>query len=128
MTADALSLSGFGSWVVPLTVAVLVYWVPDATPVGATAVTEIGASDDPDASDSGELVVQVKVEPADEHETHPVSTYSRDEILHIRHHSLYTPRDFDLSPFFRVVKPTIERNFVIANIQAPSTLGGGDAD
>ena len=26
------------------------------------------------------------------------------------------------------VKPTIERNFVIANIQAPSTLGGGDAD
>ena len=26
------------------------------------------------------------------------------------------------------VKPTIERNFVIANLQAPSTLGGGDAD
>ena len=39
------------------------------------------------------------------------STYSRGEILHIRHHSLYTPRDFDLSPFFRVVKPTIERGF-----------------
>jgi hypothetical protein len=51
------------------------------------------------------------IEPTDEHETHPVSTYSRDEILHIRHHSLYTPRDFDLSPFFRVVKPTIERGF-----------------
>lgn len=30
------------------------------------------------------------------------------EILHIRHHSLFTPRDFDLSPYFRVVKPTIE--------------------
>lgn len=27
------------------------------------------------------------------------------EILHIRHHSLYTPRDFDLSPYFEVVKP-----------------------
>lgn len=33
------------------------------------------------------------------------------EILHIRHHSLYTPRDFDLSPYFRIVKPTIEANF-----------------
>ena len=29
---------------------------------------------------------------------------SRREILHIRHHSLYTPRDFDVSPFFAVVK------------------------
>lgn len=34
-----------------------------------------------------------------------------EEILHIRHHSLFTPRDFDLSPYFRVVKPTIEANF-----------------
>ncbi len=33
------------------------------------------------------------------------------EILHIRHHSLYTPRDFDLSPYFRIVKPTIEADF-----------------
>ena len=36
---------------------------------------------------------------------------SRSEILHIRHHSLYTPRDFDISPFFAVVKPTIETGF-----------------
>ncbi len=33
------------------------------------------------------------------------------EILHIRHHSLFTPRDFDLSPYFRIVKPTIEGDF-----------------
>jgi len=33
------------------------------------------------------------------------------EILHIRHHSLFTPRDFDVSPYFRIVKPTIERGF-----------------
>ena len=33
------------------------------------------------------------------------------EILHIRHHSLYTPRDFDLSPYFRIVKPTVEAGF-----------------
>jgi hypothetical protein len=39
------------------------------------------------------------------------SHYSRSEILHIRHHSLYTPRDFDLSPFFRIVKPTLEFGF-----------------
>jgi hypothetical protein len=43
--------------------------------------------------------------------TMAVSRHSRAEILHIRHHSLYTPRDFDLSPYFRVVKPTIERGF-----------------
>jgi hypothetical protein len=39
------------------------------------------------------------------------SAFSREEILHIRHHSLFTPRDFDLSPYFQVVKPTIERGF-----------------
>lgn len=35
----------------------------------------------------------------------------RREILHIRHHSLYTPRDFDVSPYFRIIKPTIEGRF-----------------
>ena len=39
------------------------------------------------------------------------SSYSRGEILHIRHHSLYTPRDFDLSPYFAIVKPTLEYGF-----------------
>ena len=33
------------------------------------------------------------------------------EILHIRHYSLYTPRDFDVSPFFQVVKPRVEAGF-----------------
>jgi hypothetical protein len=33
------------------------------------------------------------------------------EILTIRHYSLYTPRDFDISPYFEVVKPTVERGF-----------------
>ncbi len=33
------------------------------------------------------------------------------EVLHIRHHSLFTPRDFDVSPYFQVVKPTIEHGF-----------------
>lgn len=42
---------------------------------------------------------------------HAESSYSRREILHIRHHSLFTPRDFDLSPYFRIIKPTIEQGF-----------------
>lgn len=33
------------------------------------------------------------------------------EIYHIRHHSLFAPRDFDLSPYFEVVKPTLARGF-----------------
>lgn len=33
------------------------------------------------------------------------------EIWHIRHHSLYAPRDFDVSPYFAIVKPTIEGGF-----------------
>jgi hypothetical protein len=44
-------------------------------------------------------------------EVRQVDAESRREILHIRHHSLYTPRDFDVSPFFAVVKPTIETGF-----------------
>jgi len=40
-----------------------------------------------------------------------ISSLSRHEILHIRHHSLYAPADFDLSPYFRIVKPTIEEGF-----------------
>lgn len=41
----------------------------------------------------------------------PKMYYTRREILHIRHHSLFAPRDFDLSPYFDVVKPTIESGF-----------------
>ncbi|RME33373.1 MAG: lipo-like protein [Gammaproteobacteria bacterium] len=35
----------------------------------------------------------------------------RRELLHIRHHSLFAPRDFDLSPYFEVVKPTLALGF-----------------
>ncbi len=37
--------------------------------------------------------------------------YTEKEILHIRHYSLFTPRDFDISPYFEVIKPTIEAHF-----------------
>src|SRR6266702_33754 len=39
------------------------------------------------------------------------SRQARREILHIRDSSLYMPRDFDISPYFEIVKPTIVQGF-----------------
>jgi hypothetical protein len=39
------------------------------------------------------------------------SLQALEEILEIRHSSLYCPRDFDISPYFNVVKPTIAKGF-----------------
>jgi hypothetical protein len=47
----------------------------------------------------------------------------RSEIVHIRHHSLYTPRDFDLSPYFQVVKPTLEAGFDYRRLKWPEPPG-----
>lgn len=47
---------------------------------------------------------------------------AREEILHIRHYSLYTPRDFDVSPFFQIVKPRLEGAFDFRRL-----AWGGDA-
>ncbi len=33
------------------------------------------------------------------------------EILHVRNSALYVPRDFDISPYFTIVKPTIAMGF-----------------
>lgn len=38
-------------------------------------------------------------------------TPEEDVILESRHYSHFTPRDFDLSPYFKIVKPTIESSF-----------------
>jgi hypothetical protein len=43
--------------------------------------------------------------------TRAESESAREEILEIRHSSLYAPRDFDISPYFEVVKPTLVRGF-----------------
>jgi hypothetical protein len=45
------------------------------------------------------------------------SQLAREEILEIRHSSLYCPRDFDISPYFNVVKPTIVRGFDYKRLQ-----------
>ncbi|NKB78190.1 MAG: lipo-like protein [Gammaproteobacteria bacterium] len=45
--------------------------------------------------------------------TDPSSVFSfqAKEIYHIRHYSLFTPKDFDVSPYFQIVKPIIENGF-----------------
>lgn len=32
-------------------------------------------------------------------------------MLHIRHHSLFVPKDFDVSPYFQIIKPTLAAGF-----------------
>jgi hypothetical protein len=32
-------------------------------------------------------------------------------VHHVRHHSLYVPRDFDVSPYFQIIKPTLTLGF-----------------
>jgi hypothetical protein len=41
----------------------------------------------------------------------PMCPGCMDEILHVRHHSLFVPRDFDVSPYFEIVKPTLAKGF-----------------
>jgi hypothetical protein len=54
-----------------------------------------------------------------------VTPFRRREILHIRHYSLYAPADFDLSPYFQIVKPTLELGFNYKGLQwAPEGSSG----
>src|SRR2546423_755550 len=66
------------------------------------------------------------------------SRVARREMLEIRHHSLYAPRDFDISPYFAVVKPTIEKGFEYKSLhwadlplppieEEKPSVGAGDA-
>ena len=41
----------------------------------------------------------------------PMCHSCMDEILRVRHHSLFVPRDFDVSPYFAVIKPTLAAGF-----------------
>jgi len=42
-------------------------------------------------------ILPEKIEATEDYET----------LYSIRHHSLFTPRDFDLSPYFKIIKPTL---------------------
>jgi hypothetical protein len=61
------------------------------------------------------------------------------EIYHIRHHSLFVPRDFDVSPYFAVIKPGLSHvvdyramiwaereRAAISNGPQTASLGEGD--
>ena len=39
------------------------------------------------------------------------------EVAELRHSSHYAPRDFDISPYFMVVKPTLARGFNYKDMQ-----------
>jgi hypothetical protein len=45
------------------------------------------------------------------------SSRSEEDCYTSRHPSLYTPRDFDISPYFQVVKPTLELGFDYRGLQ-----------
>lgn len=42
---------------------------------------------------------------------------AHEEIMHIRHHSLFAPRDFDVSPYFKIIKPSIPDGFDPHNLK-----------
>jgi hypothetical protein len=65
------------------------------------------------------IICSALIAQAFEHVRYPIlpkitrlkSETARREILEIRHSSLYAPRDFDISPYFALVKPTVEKGF-----------------
>jgi hypothetical protein len=56
--------------------------------------------------------------------TYGIAPYVENELRGIRKSGLFTPRDFDVSPYFRVVKPTIESGFDFHTLKwAPDERG-----
>jgi hypothetical protein len=49
--------------------------------------------------------------------TYAIAPFVQSEIDHIRTYGLYTPRDFDVSPFFAIVKPTLAAGFDYRTVQ-----------
>lgn len=39
------------------------------------------------------------------------------EIMHISHHSLFAIRDFDISPYFEIIKHTLKQGFDFHDIK-----------
>lgn len=49
------------------------------------------------------------------------------EILHVRHHSLIAPRDFDISPYFAIVKPALSGAFDFKALEWQKSGYAGEA-
>jgi len=59
--------------------------------------------------------------------TYGIAPYVQREIDHIRTYGLYTPRDFDVSPFFAIIKPTLAAGFDYRTVQwGPPDLSASD--
>lgn len=56
------------------------------------------------------------------------SAQAHEELLEIRHSSLFAPRDFDIAPYFEVVKPTIVRGFDYRAMHWTDTVGREKAE
>ncbi|SFR44251.1 Permuted papain-like amidase enzyme, YaeF/YiiX, C92 family [Marinobacter daqiaonensis] len=53
------------------------------------------------------ILPKVKTLPAED----PRCIRCERELFSIRHHSLFTPRDFDASPYFQIIKPSLAEGF-----------------
>ena len=49
--------------------------------------------------------------------TYAMAPYVQSENDHIRTYGLYTPRDFDVSPYFAIIKPTLVAGFDYRTVQ-----------
>jgi hypothetical protein len=56
------------------------------------------------------ILPRIEEMPSEAGDNEAIEQFQR-EVLHIRHHSLYAPRDFDVSPYFEIVKPTLAQGF-----------------
>lgn len=66
--------------------------------------------------------VQYPILPEIDQSAEDSSSVRTRELNHlIRHHSLFAPRDFDISPFFRIIKPTIDSSFEPSNFNWSET-------
>lgn len=53
------------------------------------------------------ILPEIELQPSDD----PNCVACKKELFHIRSHFLFVPRDFDASPYFQIVKPTLEAGF-----------------
>lgn len=64
------------------------------------------------ASKFGQGLARYLNKPKREYQAFDVTDPARLASVHrVRHHTLFTPRDFDISPYFRIIKPTLESGF-----------------
>jgi hypothetical protein len=54
-----------------------------------------------------------------------IAPFVEKEAEHIRRHGLYTPRDFDVSPYFEIVKPSLDGFDYRALVWQPDGIAAG---